>query len=58
MNYYLLYIQDTNHDYNNSNQLSNYQANYSLFTNIHYIQSTDLNKTCETNLLAAPRQRR
>jgi hypothetical protein len=43
---------------NNSNQLPNYQFNYSLFTNIHYIQSTDLNKTCETNLLAVPRQRR
>ena len=56
MNYYLLYIQDTNHDYNNSNQLFNYQANYSLFTNIHYIQSTDLNKTCETNVLAVPTQ--
>ena len=47
-----------NYSYNNSNQLSNYQVNYSLFTNIQCIQSTDLNKTRETNLLAVSRQRR
>jgi hypothetical protein len=49
-----MYIQKTN----NSNQIFNYYLNYNLFTNVHYLQSTDLNETCETDVLAVLKQRR
>jgi hypothetical protein len=50
------YIQSTNFYYNNSNQLSNYQLRYYLFTNVHYKKPTDLIKTCKTHVFPALRQ--
>jgi hypothetical protein len=47
-------MQDTNDDYNNSNQLSNYQLQYFLFTNVHYGHPTDLIKTCKTHVYSLP----
>jgi hypothetical protein len=35
-----------------------FSYDHSLFTNIQYGQITDLFKTCETNMFAAPRQPR
>ena len=49
-----MYLQDTKYDYNNSNQLPNYQLCYSLFTNVHYGQPTDLMKTCKTQCVHCP----
>jgi hypothetical protein len=49
-------MQSTYYYCNNSNQLSNYQLQYYLFTNVHYKHFTDLIKTCKTHVFSALRQ--